>query len=152
MYSGSIDPCVPYQDAKNYYERVAEKAGGFDKAGKFIRYFILPGRDHGGNAAGTSRICTGETDSAAAEDDEFFALRLWVEENKAPDKLIAYGFHKESGTKFCRPMYPYPARIEYAGGDKDCAGAFKKSSEAYPETPVCSDMYLEKHTKNKDIS
>lgn len=43
VYSGTADPCVPCPDAKKYYERVAEKAGGFDKAKNFFRFFILPG-------------------------------------------------------------------------------------------------------------
>lgn len=143
MYSGTADPCVPFPDAKKYYQRVAEKAGGFDIAKTFFRYFILPGKDHGDSGLGALGMRTVITDDVSTVDDnEFLALRLWVEENKPPEKLIAYGFHRETGKEFSRPVHPYPAQTKYAGGNVDSAESFMESNDPHPETPTCSEKYL----------
>ena len=51
-FSGSADPCVPFPEAMRYCERVIDAMGGYDKTAEFFRYFLLPGRDHGGGGDG----------------------------------------------------------------------------------------------------
>lgn len=124
MYSGSADPCVPYPDAMNYYDRVTKQMGGYEKTQSFFRYFLLPGKDHGWSGNGTNAILSGSSDSGELE-----ALRLWREEGKAPDSLTAVGYNnkkQEDGIRFSRRVYPHSEDSQ-----KQCP-------------PVCSEYYLNK--------
>jgi len=48
LWHGWGDPMVPPQATVEYYEAVANKAGGFAKAQDFARLFMVPGLDHCG--------------------------------------------------------------------------------------------------------
>ena len=109
-FSGSADPCVPYPDALKYYNRVCEKAGGYQETATFFRYFIFPGKDHGGAGKGTNRIY-----SADGKNDILFSLRNWCEQGREPEYLIAS--HDGLGDScqslnFPRKIYPYSADKE----------------------------------------
>lgn len=126
LYSGSADPCVPFPDAMNYYDRIIEQMGGYEKAASFARYFLFPGKDHGNSGKGTNAIWASTEGGGELE-----ALRLWREEGKAPDSLIAVSFYDQNpdaGIRFLRPVYPYGAP------------AGKKKTMTCP--PACSDYYL----------
>ena len=124
LYSGSADPCVPYPDAMNYYGRVLRKMGGYQKVQSFCRYFLFPGKDHGRGGMGTNAIWA-NADGA----DELTALRLWREEGKPPEQLLAVGFrdsNPENGISFIREIFPVEQEEE--------------NWEKCP--PSCSDSYL----------
>lgn len=48
IFSGTEDCIVPYHAAMDYYERAAAHNGGIDSLREFCRYYLLPGRAHGG--------------------------------------------------------------------------------------------------------
>lgn len=106
IYSGSADPLVPFQDAVSYYERVIENQKGLAQALDFARYFIIPGMGHGTEGPG-AQFVKYRKDGELKEPLE--AVRIWREQNKAPDALYAV---RQNGDDrdFCRPVYPYPQK------------------------------------------
>jgi feruloyl esterase len=53
--------------------------------------------------------------------DMLGAIQGWVEEDRAPDEIIATG---ERFPGVSRPLCPYPRVARYQGGDPDDAGSF----------------------------
>jgi len=63
------------------------------------------------------------------EHDLLTALMEWVEQGKAPDKLIGTAFHggfAANGISFQRPIFPYPKLPEYVGGDPNLPDSFQE--------------------------
>ena len=75
----------------------------------WARMFFVPGMMHcsGGQA----------TDSF----DMLTAIQAWVEDDEAPDRVIASGSAFPGVT---RPLCPYPQVARYDGGDPDSADSF----------------------------
>lgn len=123
MYSGSADPCVPFPDAMRYYERVCDFMGGYDKASSFVRYFLMPGKDHGGGGLGTNSLFVCDHSG-----NELDALRAWREKGIAPDILMAAKLDWENEGKviFEREIKPYNPENT---NEKKCP-------------PTCSEEYL----------
>ena len=125
MYTGSSDPCVPYPDTLNYYNRVMEQMGGYEGVQSFFRYFLMPGQSHNDDGNGTNEVWA-NADGGSLLD----ALRLWREDGQAPESLVGVGFInkcREDGIRFVRCVYP-------CGSKKDI------SKMKYP--PVCDEVYL----------
>lgn len=101
MYSGSCDACVPYPDALGYYMRLKERFGSYERLSESMRYFIVPGRDHGCSGRGSNALFADED----MIEDEFLALRKWCQKGIAPKYLVAARI--ENGqTVFTRKIYP----------------------------------------------
>lgn len=83
VYSGSADPCVPYPDALAYVKRVFKENGGDEAALEAVRYFIIPGMDHGSGGDGANRVLGEDGGSVLS------ALRRWRELGQAPQCLVA---------------------------------------------------------------
>jgi feruloyl esterase len=49
------------------------------------------------------------------------AIQSWVEQDEAPDRVLASGSSFEGVT---RPLCPYPEVARYDGGDPDAAESF----------------------------
>ena len=93
--------------------------GGPKKTSQFARLFLAPGVDHGFRGAGPTP--SGQMD----------AILRWVEEGKAPDKLLAE--RKDSNGKVIRsrPLFPYPQIANYKGsGSSDEAANFVSRAPA----------------------
>ena len=111
-YHGVSDPWFSALDTVDYYERLAKSSGGLDQVrANSSRVFLVPGMGH----------CT----TGAATLDRFDLLQAvvdWVEQNKAPDMVIATGpaFPGRS-----RPICAYPQYAAYKGqGDPENAASF----------------------------
>ena len=103
IVSGSADPCVPFPDAMRYYERVLGRMGGYEAAGDFCRFFLMPGRDHGASGRGANALRG--TDGASP----LAVLRNWRENGAAPDSMRALRLLPGGGegSAFSREIYPY---------------------------------------------
>lgn len=103
IYHGLADQLIPAEGTVDYYKRVQERMGGAKKTAQFARLFLAPGIDHGFRGAGPTP--TGQME----------ALIRWVEEGKAPEKLIAE--RRDSNGKIIRtrPLFPYPQIAKYKG-------------------------------------
>ena len=110
----------------NYYESVVHASGRGNTAAlrdtrEFYRLFLVPGMQHCTNGPGTFRF------------DVLTALEQWVEQNKAPDQILA-GHPAPNGNgngnangQFdrTRPLCAYPQEAKYKGtGSTDDAANF----------------------------
>lgn len=85
MYSGSVDPLVPFPKGIEYCDRLFARFGGSEALADRFRYYLLPGRNHGGNGKGYNFLCTETLEPILP------VLRRWREEGVEPGQL--YGIH-----------------------------------------------------------
>ena len=92
-----------------YYEDVIETMGGAENVTDFARLFMMPGVLHCGGGPGPDTV------------DWLSALERWVEEDIAPESLVASG-----GSPYrTRPICPYPQQAIWDGvGNPNVATSF----------------------------
>jgi hypothetical protein len=125
IYQGLNDLSILPQWIIRYYQNVERVMGGREQTQDFVRLFSLPGVEHCAGGSGADIV------------DYLTYLEDWVEQEKAPDRLIAAHLKKldwahpptfpldPSNTAFTRPVYPYPTKAKYRGhGDPDNAASF----------------------------
>ena len=118
FYHGTSDPWFSFMATLDYYERLGQDPdnGGADKLQTWSRIFLVPGMSH----------CAG----GAATLDEFDMLGAvvdWVENDKAPDSVVATG---KAFPGRSRPLCPYPKYARYKGqGDPEDASNFECAVE-----------------------
>jgi len=119
IYHGMADQLIPAAGTIDYYKRVQQQMGGPKKTSQFARLFLAPGVDHGFRGAGPTP--TGQMD----------AIVRWVEEGKAPEKLMAE--RRDSSGKIIRtrPLFPFPQVAKHKGsGSADAAENFVSRTPA----------------------
>ena len=113
IYHGLADELIPAAGTIDYYKRVQQQMGGEKKTAKFARLFLAPGVNHGFRGAGATPTGLNE------------AIIRWVEDDKAPDKLIAERRDASGKVTRTRPLFPFPQVAKYKGrGSTDEAGNF----------------------------
>ena len=100
----------------DYYTRVQQQMGGPKKTAEFIRLFMAPGIGHCGGGAGP------------APGGQLEALQAWVEENKAPESLLATR-PAQNGPARTRPVCAYPLVAKYKGSGADGAATSGTASD-----------------------
>jgi feruloyl esterase len=114
VYTGGADPVFSANYHLKWYRRLAERNDGLERTQKFARLFVVPGMNHCGGGPSTSQF------------DAFAALVDWVENDRAPDSILATA---PAGTPWpgrTRPLCPYPEIAQYKGsGDINAAASFK---------------------------
>ncbi|MBZ5605774.1 MAG: tannase/feruloyl esterase family alpha/beta hydrolase [Acidobacteriia bacterium] len=125
-YHGAADPLIPAQNGINYYENVLKN----DKtANSYYRVFLVPGLYHCSGGPGVTAF-GGSVPSPVvdADHDMVSAAVQWVEQKKAPEKIIGTKFvdNKPAGTiQLQRPLCAYPLVARYKGsGDMNDAANF----------------------------
>jgi len=111
MYHGWNDQLISPGNTINYYNSVVKELGP-DTVSKSMRLFMVPGMDHCFGGDGPSLF------------DGMAALEQWVEQQKAPEQLIAT--HLANGKPDrTRPLCLYPKVAVYSGtGSTDDAANF----------------------------
>ncbi len=113
---GLADQLIPAAGTVDYFELVQQLMGGETSTAKFARLFLVPGVDHGFHGAGATPIGFDE------------AIRRWVEEGIAPEKLIAEKRDASGKIIRTRPLFPYPQVAKYKGsGSTDAAENFERT-------------------------
>ena len=103
---GQADQLIMTEGTVDYYKRVVQQMGGWEKVMPFARLFLIPGAGHGNGGVGNGGVD---------------AIIRWVEEAVAPDKLINKGQNART-----RPLFPYPAVAKYkSSGSTDDAASFE---------------------------
>ncbi|WP_312016946.1 tannase/feruloyl esterase family alpha/beta hydrolase [Bradyrhizobium jicamae] len=117
IYHGQADPVFSVNDTIRWYGKLNANAQGH--ADSFVRLFTVPGATHCGGGVALDKF------------DALSALMRWVEEGKAPDRIIASinPANKEVPALWkpdrTRPLCPYPSYAAYSGsGDADNAANF----------------------------
>jgi hypothetical protein len=107
IWQGWSDSGVSPFIALNYVHAV-QAAMGADEAGKFLALYMLPGVYH-------CNLYGGPTTS---QEDFLTPMMSWVEDSKAPDRIVVeYSASKDGKIPAkSRPAYPYPAEVAHAGG------------------------------------
>ena len=110
LYTGMSDPVFSANDLIRYYKRVIKDNGGEKETFAFARLFLLPGVNHCSGGPGLDSF------------DSLTALEEWVEDDSAPDHIIAKGKAYPGRT---RPLCPYPLTPHYNGwGNPENAASF----------------------------
>jgi feruloyl esterase len=121
QYHGWNDQLIAPLNSVNYYQSVERALGGASKGGENVakggenvdkagaahvrasyRLFMEPGMSHCQGGDGPSNF------------DMLSALEQWVEQNKAPDRIVAYRV-RDGKTDQSRPLCPYPEVAVYNG-------------------------------------
>ncbi|HSW38193.1 MAG TPA: tannase/feruloyl esterase family alpha/beta hydrolase, partial [Acidobacteriota bacterium] len=103
---------LPPRQLVKYYEEVEKTMGGPEQTRDFARLFAVPG------SSGCPAFANPEGFKV------FEALQAWVEEGKAPDKII-YAHTKGGQVYRTRPVCAYPQQARYKGsGDINDAANF----------------------------
>ncbi|MBZ5675445.1 MAG: tannase/feruloyl esterase family alpha/beta hydrolase [Acidobacteriia bacterium] len=112
IYHGWADSNVAPLNTIKYYKSVEDTFGGASKTSNNMRLFLEPGMGHCGGGEGPNVF------------DKVGALEQWVEQGKAPEKIIAS--HSTAGkVDRTRPLCPYPQVAKYKGsGSIDEAANF----------------------------
>ena len=95
--TGWEDQTIPPGPIVDQYERLCSNEGGLEKAMERCRLFCMPGVAHGG---GKGRA----TQGAAGSPSLHKAIVEWVEERKAPDKIVI----RDGVRKLDLPVATYP--------------------------------------------
>ena len=106
--AGTADPVVLYPELNVYYEKAAERLGGVENVMECFRYYMLPGRGHGGGFGADSISTPGKNGWGA-----FDALVRWVENGEAPYRLdaVSHDVPDPKGKRpFSRAIYPYGSK------------------------------------------
>ncbi|MFY9610459.1 MAG: tannase/feruloyl esterase family alpha/beta hydrolase [Blastocatellia bacterium] len=133
LYHGWNDAALPPMNAINYYESVVAKMGKRD-AGSFVRLYMVPGLQHCGGGPGPDNFGSFVTSAQSdPQHDMTMALERWIEEGKAPDRIIASKRQSQdpkSPVIRTRPLCPYPQVAHYKGsGSTDDAANFVCTTE-----------------------
>jgi feruloyl esterase len=108
LYHGMSDQGLSPLDTADWYDRL-QAANGPDVQ-SWARLFLVPGMTH----------CAGGP--ATDEFDMLTAIQSWVEEGRAPDRIVARG---KSFPDITRPLCPHPMIARYAGGDPRAEASFQ---------------------------
>ena len=115
-YSGWSDPAVAPPSNINYYNSVEQAP-----IEEFYRLFMVPGMGHCGGGPGANAFGNSAVDGPnpySPSDDLISALDQWVEQDIAPDQIIATKYVNDNptnGVAFQRPLCPYPQHAKYTG-------------------------------------
>jgi feruloyl esterase len=124
LYHGWADAAIPPVNTINYYQSVVSKMGT-KQAAEFVELFMVPGMQHCGGGPGPNDF--GAMSPAPADPDRSMmkAMEQWVEQGKAPAKIIATKLKSDGQPERTRPLCPYPMAAKYSGsGSTDDASNF----------------------------
>jgi len=107
VYHGLSDQGMATGALTDWYDAVVSDNG--EGVRDSVRLFLVPGMTHCGGGMSTDQF------------DMLSAIQAWVEEGKAPQRIIARG---EAFPGISRPLCPYPQVARYDEGDPDKAGSF----------------------------
>src|SRR4029077_13387853 len=110
LYHGWSDTNVATLNTIKYFKSVEDTMGGAAKTADNVRLFLEPGMGHCGGGEGPNVF------------DKVGTLEQWVEQGKAPEKIIASHL-TEGKVDRTRPLCPYPqvAKSKGAGSIDDAA-------------------------------
>jgi Tannase and feruloyl esterase len=119
-WHGWNDESIPVQTTMRYYDSVVERMGGLDQVQSFFKLYLVPGGGHM-SPHGTSNEDAKPPIFAAGQ---LYGLMVdWVENGVEPGRVE---ITSPSATRpsFTQPVYPYPQKAVYIGGDPHAASSY----------------------------
>ena len=111
FYHGVSDPWFSSLDTVGYYDKLAAASGGLEATRDWSRLFLVPGMGHCGGGSTLDQF------------DLLSAVVDWVENDRAPDSVVATGAAFQGRS---RPLCPYPQHTAYKGtGNPENAASFE---------------------------
>ncbi len=118
-YHGLSDQLIMPQGSLNYFDRLVHTMGGVDEVASFNRLFFVPGMGHSGSfnltaSVGIDGAVTPYThvplpQPSTGRDELFNALRDWVENGVAPEKIMLTAASGRLSLPICaHPKKPAP--------------------------------------------
>lgn len=101
LYHGVSDPVFSADDTIRYHDRVRDRFGA--ETGDFVRLFLVPGMTHCGGGPATSQL------------NFLPAIVAWVEQDRAPQRVMATAPEGTPWPGRTRPLCPYPRYPRYDG-------------------------------------
>ena len=117
LWQGAADNAAGIYGMLDYYQAVRDIVGGLASARSFARFYLVPGVYH----------CRGGY--VPYEEDFLGAIVNWVEGGQPADSITATA-NLEDGVVRRRPLYAYPVRAKYVGGNINAAQSFVGESPA----------------------
>ncbi|MGZ5779192.1 MAG: tannase/feruloyl esterase family alpha/beta hydrolase [Croceibacterium sp.] len=108
VYNGMADQGMATSMILDWYEKMLAATG--QPGREAVRVFTVPGMLHCGGGEATDQF------------EMLDAIVDWVEQGKAPDRILATG---KSMPGKSRPLCPYPEVARYRGGDANKAESFE---------------------------
>lgn len=140
LYHGWGDAGISAKGTVEDYELAAKSFGGIKKIQNIFRLFMVPGMRHCAGGPGATSFGQPYNLSEAKNDAShniLRALEAWVEQDVAPEKIIATKYINDKpadGIAFTRPICPYPQIPVYSGaGSINQASSFECKKGASPE-------------------
>ena len=110
-WTGWSDLALAPEGTIDYYEQLE---AGDPSARDYARLYMLPGVLHCAGGPGPDRV------------DWVEAIRAWVEDGEAPERLVASRLDADGAVTLTRPLCPYPQVAEYDGsGDANDEMSFR---------------------------
>ena len=110
MFHGVSDPVFSVNDTLRWLDAVNRREKG--KAGRFIKFYAVPGMNHGRGGPATDRF------------DIFSQLVAWREKGIAPTAIVATAAEDTPWPGRTRLLCPYPQQPRRVGADSETAGSF----------------------------
>jgi hypothetical protein len=138
-YHGWDDSALAPKNSIEYYEQVRATLGkatherrtarSYRQLQESYRLFMVPGMGHCAGGPGANELGAYiDPPTVDADHDLLKALERWVEQDIAPDKIIATHYqdgNPAKGVQFQRPLCPFPQTAHYDGrGDPTDAKSF----------------------------
>jgi feruloyl esterase len=113
LYHGLSDPLItPYQTVQLYKDMAQVTRGGYPRLQENVRLFMVPGMSHCGGGPGPNTF------------DMLTALEEWVENDNAPDGIVASGARTpnclSADTAWTMPLCKFPEIATYKGSGDIC--------------------------------
>lgn len=122
-WHGWNDESIPVQTTMRYYDRVVEAMGGLEVVQSFFKFYLVPGGGHM-SPHGTSNE---DANPPAVAPGQFYELLVaWVENGVEPGR-IEIASPPSLRTPITQPIYPYPQKATYVGGDPRRASSYEGS-------------------------
>ncbi len=107
LYHGLSDQGLSPLDTVAWYERVQQETAA--PVQDWARLYLVPGMTHCAGGPATDQF------------DMLTAIQEWVEQGRAPDRIVARG---KSFPGLTRPLCPYPKVARYSGGNPNAEQSF----------------------------
>lgn len=120
IHMGLSDQLIPPAGTLHWYQDVAEKFGGYEELGRYMRLYAIPGELHssgrtfapaGDNAAVPVPRQLGGRPGHEQDSQMFEALMNWVENGVAPEQIAV----KSQNGKVSYPLCLYPKKMSWSG-------------------------------------